>query len=143
LSSSPLQSEDNQPIRLFLADDNEEFLARTTELLAREFQVVGTAIDGTNALSQIQCLAPDLAVLDISMGDTNGIDLARTLRAVGYRGKIVFLSVHDSVDFVKAAIGAGGSAYVTKLSMGDELVPAIKAALGGGTFVSPSIRPAS
>ena len=73
------------------------------------------------------------------MGETSGIDLARKLRDSGCHSKIVFLTVHEDPDFLEAAMGAGGSAYVVKSRLSLDLVPAIDAVLAGKIFVSASL----
>jgi DNA-binding NarL/FixJ family response regulator len=64
------------------------------------------------------------------------IELAQRLREAGSVSKITFLSVHDDVDFVNAALGASGTRYVIKPWMTGDLVPAIHAALAGKLFIS-------
>jgi DNA-binding NarL/FixJ family response regulator len=125
---------------LVLVDDNASILDRVVSMLEKDYQIVGTACDGPTALRTIEVHKPDVVVLDVCLGDTNGIDLARQLRATGYSGSIVFLTVHDDPDFVSAAFSAGGSGYVTKSQMAGDLVTAIQAVLEGRSFVSASNR---
>jgi DNA-binding NarL/FixJ family response regulator len=125
--------------RLLLADDHEEFLAVETRLLEPEFEVVTTARDGRAALEETARLGPDALILDISMPDLGGLEAARFLRAAGSCVKIVFLTVHGDPDYVRAGLAAGVSGYVVKTRLASDLVPALRAALAGRTFVSPSI----
>jgi DNA-binding NarL/FixJ family response regulator len=69
----------------------------------------------------------------------SGIDVAQHLRDCGCHSKIVFLTVHEDADYITAAIGAGGSAYVVKSRLSTDLIPAIDAALSHKLFVSPSL----
>jgi DNA-binding NarL/FixJ family response regulator len=82
-----------------------------------------------------------VVVLDISMPDMDGIEAARRLRRAGCRARLVFLTVHEDPDYVRAALDAGGNAYVAKVHMASHLVAAIQEALAGRRFVSP-ISPA-
>ena len=125
--------------RVLLADDHEEFLAVEARLLEPEFEVVTTARDGRAALEEAARLGPDVLILDISMPVLDGLETARQLRAAGSRAKIVFLTVHGDPDYVRAGLAAGASGYVVKSRLASDLVPALRAALAGRSFVSPSI----
>ena len=127
------------PMRLLLADDNPTILNSLVNMLQGNFVVAGTFTDGSSVLNQFLRLTPDIIILDISMGEQNGIELATRLRDSGSRSKIVFLTIHDDRDFLNAAIGAGGSAYVVKAHLSAELVPAIDAALHDKLFLSASL----
>jgi DNA-binding NarL/FixJ family response regulator len=127
--------------RVLLADDHEEFLAVEVQLLELEpeFEVVRTARDGREALEQAARLSPDVVILDITMSKMDGIETARRLRAAGSGSKIVFLSVHGDPDYVRAGLAAGATGYVVKSRLASDLVPALREALAGRSFVSPSI----
>jgi DNA-binding NarL/FixJ family response regulator len=127
--------------RVLLADDHEEFLAVEVQLLELEpeFEVVRTARDGREALEQAARLSPDVLILDITMSKMDGIETARRLRAAGSGSKIVFLSVHGDPDYVRAGLAAGATGYVVKSRLASDLVPALREALAGRSFVSPSI----
>jgi DNA-binding NarL/FixJ family response regulator len=84
-------------------------------------------------------LRPDVIILDISMGQTSGIDIARVLRDSGCSAKIIFLTVHEDRDYVNAAIGAGGAAYVMKSRLSLDLFAAIRAVLSNRLFLSSSL----
>ena len=74
------------------------------------------------------------------MPGMSGIETARHLRAAGSRAKIVFLTVHADPDYIRAGLAAGATAYVVKSRLASDLVPAIREALAGRSFVSPSIQ---
>jgi DNA-binding NarL/FixJ family response regulator len=113
-------------IRVLLADDHEAMLDRVARLLAAEFNVVGTATDGQQALDAAMELEPDVLVLDISMPVMNGIETARRLKEAGSETRIVFLTVHDDPDFVREALEAGALGYVIKHRIASDLIAAIK-----------------
>lgn len=128
-------------VTILLADDNSAILDHVSTLLDAddEYEVIGAFCNGTSVLREYDQLRPDVIVLDISMELLSGIDVAQQLRDNGCHSKIVFLTVHEDADFVNAAIGAGGSAYVVKSRLGADLIPAIHAALCNKFFVSPSL----
>ncbi len=125
--------------RVLLADDHRDFLAATARLLEPEFDVIDTVGDGQSLVETVPRDDPDLLVIDITMPVVNGIEAARQLTAAGARAKIVFLTVHADEDYVRAAQAAGGLGYVVKSCLASDLAPALRAALAGRAFVSPSI----
>jgi len=126
---------------ILLADDNAFILNHVRQLLERDgqFDIVAAVKDAGAIVSEAVRYKPDVIVLDISMGDVNGIDVATELRDSGSMSKVVFLTVHDDSESVNAAMGAGGSAYVVKTRLNTDLASAIRAALAGKFFVSPSL----
>ncbi len=127
-------------IRVLLADDHEAMLNRVADLLAGECDVIGTAIDGRQALDAAQNLKPDVLVLDISMPVMSGIETAHRLKEAGVKTRIVFLTVHDDPDFAREALEAGALGYVIKHRIASDLLAAIKDAHAGRSFVSPHCR---
>ena len=126
--------------RILIADDNIEILNHVSGMLAPEHAVVGKVSDGNLVCDNVATCRPDLVVLDISMGDHSGIEIARRLREQGYAGEVIFLTVHEDPDFVTAAIGAGARGYVTKSHMNGDLKLAIKAVLSHQVFVSAPVQ---
>jgi DNA-binding NarL/FixJ family response regulator len=135
----PLENRGDQlpHARILLADDHTAILNHVSDMLKDEYEVVGIVADGNSVCSQVRTLKPDLILLDISLGDCSGIEIARLLQEQGYMGEIVFLTVHEDPDFVSAAIGAGGRGYVIKSRLNIDLRPALEAALLHRVFVSP------
>jgi DNA-binding NarL/FixJ family response regulator len=125
--------------RILLADDNHAVLDHVSRLLRKDYCVVAAVNNGAFVLREFDRLRPDVIVLDISIGEPNGIELARQLRDSGCHSKIVFLTVHGDSEFVNAAMGSGASAYVVKSQLGNDLTSAISAALSGQLFVSPCL----
>ena len=123
-------------VKVLIADDNRAVLSQVSKVLGRSYDVVAALEDGSSVLREFPRYKPDVVVLDISMGDPSGIDVARQLRDNGCRSKIIFLTVHEDADFVNAAMGAGGSGYVVKSRMNAELIHAVEAVLSGKLFVS-------
>ena len=126
---------------ILLADDNFAVLEHVSKMLEKErsYDVVGAISDGRDIVRKCLRLKPELLILDISMGEFSGIDVARQLRDSGCTARIVFLTVHEDPDYVNAAMGAGGSAYVVKSRLSLDLLAAIKAVLADKVFVSASL----
>lgn len=108
-------------------------------VLGDEFDIVGAVKNGRDAVVEVQRLDPDVLVIDISMPVLGGLQAASQLRRAHSRTKVVFLTVHEDSDFVAAAFSAGASGYVTKSHVTTDLVPAIRDAFEGRTYVSQSI----
>jgi len=111
-------------------------LSEVAALLRKSFDVVGQASDGRAALELTLQHAPDLVVLDITMPEMSGIEVARELRNRGNNAGIVFLTVHEDTDILKACQDAGGLGYVVKLFMANDLLRAMDEVLAGRTFTS-------
>jgi DNA-binding NarL/FixJ family response regulator len=126
-------------ISVLLADDHAEFRAATARLLGSEYHVVAAVGDGQAVLDEAARLEPDVLVLDISMPALSGIDVARRQKAAGSSAKVVFLTVHEDPDSVRAAFAAGAQGYVVKCRLVSDLPLALREALAGRSFVSPSI----
>jgi DNA-binding NarL/FixJ family response regulator len=127
-------------VRILLIDDNTEILDHISNMLQPEYDVIGKVADGNLVYSEVASLRPDIIILDISMGNHSGIEIARRLRERGYSKEIIFLTVHEDPDFVTAAIGAGGRAYVTKPRMTEDLGLAVKSVLSHRVFISAPLK---
>ncbi len=128
-------------IRVLLADDHEAMLDRVTKLLGADCDVIGTAIDGRQALEAAMELKPDVLVLDISMPVMNGFETAYRLRQAGAKTRIVFLTVHDDPDYAREALETGALGYVIKSRIASDLIAAINEVHAGRSFVSPLSPP--
>jgi DNA-binding NarL/FixJ family response regulator len=122
--------------RVLIADDLPPVLATVASLLEESFDVIAMEADGQAALSAAIKLEPELLVLDISMPILSGIEVAQELKRLGNQGKIVFLTVHEDADILRACQAAGGLGYVVKVRMDSDLIPAMEEALVGREFTS-------
>lgn len=125
--------------RLLLAEDHIGMRERVVQLLERGFNVVGVVGDGQAFLEAASRMKPDVCVIDISMPSLSGIEAAIQLKELGSKAKVVFLTVHEDPDYLRAALAAGASAYVVKARMASDLCFAIEEAMAGRLFVSPSV----
>ena len=125
--------------RVLLADDHKEMRDQVTRYLEADFEVVEAVEDGRMLLDAADRLNPDVCLLDISMPALNGIETAIQLKQRGSKAKVLFLTIHEDVDFLEAALRTGASGYVLKRRMTSDLRPAIRDALAGKTFISASV----
>ena len=107
---------------LLCVDDSTEMLNFLVEFLEPEFRVVGTVSSGSSVVAAAASLDPDIILLDVGLGDTNGFLVAQQLQNSGCSAKIVFFSVHDSHDFIEAAKAIGAAGYVSKSQIERDLV---------------------
>lgn len=112
-------------LRVVICDDNREMLEAVKRMLENDFQVVAALEQARAVVAQVPVLKPDVVVLDISMGEMNGFEITRQLRADLCRSKIIFLTVHEELEFIRAAFDAGASGYVFKSRMHTDLRAAI------------------
>jgi DNA-binding NarL/FixJ family response regulator len=123
-------------VRVLLVDDNKGILERAAAALEPLCVIVGTARDGRAALTAVESLRPDVVVLDISMPGMSGLEVASALRAAEPASAIVFLTVHDDAEVVRAANDAGALGYVVKRRLGSDLLCAVQEARAGRRFTS-------
>ena len=130
-----------RPIRTLLADDHTLVRAGIRALL-REIEgvtIVAEAENGRDAVALAKSELPDLAILDVSMKELNGIEAAAQIRAVSPGTKVLILSMHTTADFVRRALRAGAAGYIVKDSAPLELTLAVEALLRGETYVSSRV----
>lgn len=127
-------------LTVLLADDHVLF-RQGLALLVREqgdWEIVGEAGNGAEAVALAEARRPRIAVLDVEMPGMNGIEAARRIRRVSPGTRIVALSMYGDTHYQARMFEAGASAYVLKNEAIDDLVEAIRAALRGDRFVSPT-----
>lgn len=126
-------------VRLMVAEDHKAMRERIVEMLERDFDVVGVVDDGPALLEAASRMKPNVCVVDISMPSLCGIAAAIQLKEGGSDAKVVFLTVDEDPDYVRAALAAGALGYVLKSRMATDLCIAIREAMAGRLFVSPSV----
>jgi DNA-binding NarL/FixJ family response regulator len=125
--------------RVILADDHPEVVKDLRALLEAEFEVVATVGNGHALVAAAEALVPDVIVTDIAMPGLNGIAAASRILASNPAARIVFVTVQNHPVLVEEGLAVGALGYVLKLTAGDDLVPAIRAALRGKRHLSPTI----
>lgn len=127
-------------IRLLLADDHLETAALLRDLLQAEFEVIAHVTDGRALVRDAARLLPDAIVSDVSMPGLDGISAAAAILRDNPAARIVFVTVHADPCLVSRGLAAGGLGYVLKFAAGDDLVPAVRAALRGECLVSEGLH---
>ena len=125
--------------RVLLADDHVLIAQALQHLLQAEFDVVGTVADGRALLQAAQDLLPDVVVVDIGMPLLNGLDAGQQVKALLPAIKVVYLTQNRDPRLAVEAFRRRASGYVLKDSAASELTTAIREALRGRSYVSPSI----
>ncbi len=128
-------------VRILLADDH-PVVRKGLKLCIEEgegFKVVAEAGDGEAALALVQKLRPNLAILDIDMPKSTGLQVAAEIKRLKLNTKVIFLSFHKDEQMVRAALDAGGNGYLLKDSAMQEIVAAVETVMNGQVYVSSAI----
>lgn len=129
--------------RILVADDFEpwrRFVASLILLQQPRWRIVGEVSDGAETVKKAEELRPDLILLDISLPNQNGIEVARRIGQVVPDSKVLFLSAFDSLEIVEEARRTGAHGYVVKLDAARELVWAAKTVFRNQRFVSSKLK---
>jgi DNA-binding NarL/FixJ family response regulator len=128
-------------VRILLADDHALVRKGFCALLAAipDFEVVGEAANGREALQLIRALAPCVVLMDISMPELNGLDATAQARREMPNLKVIMVSMHATEAHVTAALSAGAAGYLFKDADADELEKAIRTVMGGQRYLCPSV----
>jgi len=124
-----------------LADDHKILRQSLVILLQQEvdIEVVGEAGNGQEAIEEVLRLRPDIAILDISLPQLSGLDVAARLRQEAPEVRVIILTMHRSEEFVARAYREKVQGYVLKDNALEELLKAIRVVREGGTYISPDI----
>ena len=128
-------------LRILLADDHtlvRQGLRRILEEKA-EWEVVGEAHDGREAVSQTLDLKPDVVILDIAMPNLNGTEATRQITRKTPDVQVLVLSMHMDESYVLQTLRAGARGYLLKDSVDDDLIRAVSAVSEGKSFFSPAV----
>jgi DNA-binding NarL/FixJ family response regulator len=128
-------------IRVVLADDHKIFREGLKALLVQEegLSIVGEADNGNSAVELCLALLPDVVILDISMPDLNGIEVARRIALNAQEIRIVILSMHTDKEYVAEELRVGAMGFLSKACTSTELVNAIHGVVAGQPYLSPTI----
>ena len=131
------------PITILLAEDHPDVRNGLQALLQDEpdFEIVGTAENGRQAVALASKLCPDVVVMDIAMPLLNGLEATRQILRSTASTKILMLSAHDEEEYIEYALALGAVGYVIKHSASHLLPRAIRAVHEGKTFLNPDDPP--
>ncbi len=128
-------------LRVFLADDHPVFRGGLRVLIdgQPDMEVIGEAADGESASRRVVELAPDVAVLDVSMPKVGGVEAAARIRRGAPSVRVVALTAHQDASYARQMLAVGAVAFVSKVAAAHDLVPAIRTVAAGATFVDPAM----
>jgi len=138
---SPSPPETAEPIKILLADDHEIVRHGVRNLIesVEGYACCGEATTGRDAVRLAEKFLPEVAVLDISMPELNGIEAARQIRKISPRTKILIFTVHDAERLVYEVFQAGAHGYILKSDAGRHLLAAIACVLEGRHYFSSRV----
>src|SRR5467141_4335268 len=128
-------------LRILVADDHELVRRGIQELLRARggWKVVAEAVNGREAVEKAYELKPDVAILDISMPDLDGLQATRQIRETAPGTSVVVLTMHESDQMVRRVLDAGALGYVLKSDLAAHLVKAVKNVSIGELFLTPKV----
>ena len=124
-----------------MADDHELVRRGIRGLLRaqRGWKVAGEAVNGREAVEKANKLKPDVAIVDVSMPDLDGLQATRQIRESVPTTQVVVLTMHESDQMVRRVLDAGALGYVLKSDLATHLVKAVKSVAGGKLFLTPRV----
>jgi DNA-binding NarL/FixJ family response regulator len=131
----------SEPIKLLIADDHPVVRDGLSGMFARDpdFEVLGEAADGAEALALAKELQPDVILMDLRMPGMDGLTAITELAKQGSAARVLVLTTYDTDTYVVPAIEAGATGYLLKDAPRDELLRAVRAAAAGESVLSPSV----
>lgn len=128
-------------LSIVLADDHTILREGLRALLTADsnFEIVGEARDGREAVRCVEKVGPDLLLMDLSMPRMSGMDAIREIKKRYPETKVIALTVHKTEEYLLAALEAGADGFVLKDATHDELIMAIKNVMGGKSYLSPAV----
>ena len=121
---------------VLVVDDHPGMVEELCKMLRPQFDIVGTASDGSTAFRTALELQPDLVLLDIEMPVLDGIQVSREIQKSNITSRVIFVTMHQDEDYVSHALEAGARGYVFKSNLCYDLPTALVEVLAGRTFVS-------
>ncbi|BBA98972.1 putative two-component system response regulator [Actinacidiphila reveromycinica] len=136
-----MSAADGTPITLLIADDHPVVRDGLSGMFAADpdFEVVGQAADGAEAVRMAGLLAPDVVLMDLRMPGMDGVTAIAELARSGSSARVLVLTTYDSDTYVLPAIEAGATGYLLKDAPRDELLRAVRAAANREAVLSPSV----
>ncbi len=129
------------PLRVVIVDDHPVILHGLRGMLSdlEDFEVVGAASSGREALEMVEALRPDVVLMDVRLPDLNGLEATRRIKESMPEIEVVLITVSDSELYLVEALRWGASGYLTKDSSRDLIADALRSARRGGTLLSTTL----
>lgn len=126
-------------LRILLADDHMVVREGLKALIDEQpdMEVVGEAADGEAACRMVGETHPNLVIMDVAMPVLNGLEATERLKHDHPEVKVLVLSVHDDVSYLRRLLAAGASGYLLKQTLADALIQAIRMVAAGGVYLEP------
>jgi len=130
-----------EAIKILIADDHPVVREGLNAMLSREidFEVIGEAKDGVEAVSKVKELKPDVVLMDLRMPEMDGVEAMRQIRSIDPAVKFIILTTYSDDDYIFSGIEAGARAYLLKDAPRDELFKAIRAVHKGESLIQPVV----
>jgi two-component system response regulator NreC len=131
----------HKPVRVLLADDHAVLRSGLRLLIEsqEDFKIVGEASSGLAVLALAEELRPDIILLDLSMPGMSGLDALQALKKLVPETKTLVLTMHEDPQYFRQALSDGAAGYIIKKAADTELLSAMRAIMGGGVYVHPSL----
>ncbi len=128
-------------IKVLIADDHKVFRDGIVSILedVDDITVIAQASDGREVLLQLETVQPDIILMDITMGDTNGIDTTRLVKRDYPQIQILVLSMHSESGYIVKMLESGASGYLLKEAGQEEMIRAIRTVAEGNTYYSQQV----
>jgi DNA-binding NarL/FixJ family response regulator len=136
-----MMAPEQEPVSVFLVEDQTLIRAAFRRVLQNDerFIVLGDTGDPRHGIQEIGRLKPDVVILDIAMPGLSGLDALPQIREISPKSRVVMLSHHEGEVFVRRALDAGATGYLSKDSEPEELFLALRTVVQGGTYLSPRV----
>lgn len=140
-SAGTLESQEEEPKRIVIVDDHPMVRERLAELMSREpdLEVCGEAEDRCQALAVIARTHPDLAIVDLTLKGSHGMDLIKDLQATQPAVRILVVSMQEESLYAERVIRAGARGYITKQEATRNIMQAVRKVLAGEVYLSESL----
>jgi DNA-binding NarL/FixJ family response regulator len=129
-------------VNVLLVEDHPMFRERLASVISKrgDMSVCGEANNVNDAKALVESLRPDIAIVDITLHDSNGLDFLKDLKARGVNLPVLVLSMHDEAIYAERALRAGARGYITKNEAAAEVMAAIEQVLNGEVYLSRQVH---
>lgn len=133
------ENTEQKQIKVVLVEDHPMFRERLGQLINKDLQMVvcGEADNIQDAMRVIEEMKPDIAIVDITLSGSSGLELIKDLKARANPVPVLVLSMHDELLYAERALRAGANGYITKNQASSQVKLAIQTVLGGDVYLSP------